>query len=56
MTYRYKEIINLKNQMKVSYNQIIQLFPNGGGGYSVGSKLLSPAVGMISVVTISGLF
>jgi amino acid transporter len=31
-----------------SYNQIIRLFPNGGGGYLVGSKLLSPVVGMIS--------
>lgn len=31
-----------------SYNQIIKLFPNGGGGYLVGSKLLSPSVGMIS--------
>jgi amino acid transporter len=31
-----------------SYNQIIQLFPHGGGGYLVGSKLLSPTVGMIS--------
>jgi amino acid transporter len=31
-----------------SYNQIIRLFPHGGGGYLVGSKLLSPTVGMIS--------
>lgn len=31
-----------------SYNQIIELFPTGGGGYLVGSKLLSPKVGMIS--------
>jgi amino acid transporter len=31
-----------------SYNQIVRLFPNGGGGYLVGSKLLSPTVGMIS--------
>lgn len=31
-----------------SYNQIIKLFPQGGGGYLVGSKLLSPTVGMIS--------
>ena len=31
-----------------SYSQIIKLFPNGGGGYLVGSKLLSPMVGMIS--------
>jgi amino acid transporter len=31
-----------------SYNQIIRLFPHGGGGYLVGSKLLSPTIGMIS--------
>jgi amino acid transporter len=31
-----------------SYNQIVRLFPHGGGGYLVGSKLLSPTVGMIS--------
>jgi amino acid transporter len=31
-----------------SYNQIIKLFPHGGGGYLVGSKLISPTVGMIS--------
>ena len=31
-----------------SYNQIVKLFPHGGGGYLVGSKLLSPTVGMIS--------
>ena len=31
-----------------SYSQIIKLFPQGGGGYLVGSKLISPTVGMIS--------
>lgn len=31
-----------------SYNQIVNLFPHGGGGYLVGSKLLSPTTGMIS--------
>jgi amino acid transporter len=31
-----------------SYNQIVQLFPHGGGGYLVGSKLLSPTTGMVS--------
>lgn len=31
-----------------SYNQIIELFPTGGGGYLVGSKLLSPRTGMVS--------
>lgn len=31
-----------------SYSQIITLFPAGGGGYLVASKLLSPAIGMVS--------
>ena len=31
-----------------SYSQIVELFPTGGGGYLVASKLLSPTVGMIS--------
>jgi amino acid transporter len=31
-----------------SYSQIISLFPTGGGGYLVASKLLSPAAGVIS--------
>jgi len=31
-----------------SYSQIIELFPSGGGGYLVASKLLSPTAGMVS--------
>jgi amino acid transporter len=31
-----------------SYSQIIELFPSGGGGYLVASKLLSPGAGMVS--------
>jgi len=31
-----------------SYSQVVELFPTGGGGYFVASKLLSPWVGMIS--------
>ena len=31
-----------------SYSQTIEVFPNGGGGYIVASKLHSPFVGMIS--------
>jgi hypothetical protein len=31
-----------------SYSQIIALFPSGGGGYLVASKLLSPATGVVS--------
>jgi amino acid transporter len=31
-----------------SYSQIAELFPRGGGGYTVASTLLSPTLGMIS--------
>ncbi|MES2202161.1 MAG: APC family permease, partial [candidate division FCPU426 bacterium] len=31
-----------------SYNQIIELFPNGGGGYVVASKILGRNVGLVS--------
>lgn len=31
-----------------SYAQIIEVFPGGGGGYLVASKLLSPAAGVVS--------
>ncbi len=31
-----------------SYTQIIQLFPGGGGGYLVATRLLSPTAGVIS--------
>ncbi|HEY1847836.1 MAG TPA: APC family permease, partial [Opitutaceae bacterium] len=31
-----------------SYSQIIGLFPTGGGGYLVASKLISPATGVVS--------
>lgn len=34
--------------ISASYSQIIELFPSGGGGYLVASKLLSPKVGMVS--------
>jgi amino acid transporter len=34
--------------ISASYNQIIHLFPAGGGGYLVASKLLSPTIGMVS--------
>jgi len=34
--------------ISTSYSQIIELFPSGGGGYLVASKLLSPSVGMVS--------
>lgn len=34
--------------ISASYSQIIELFPTGGGGYLVASKLLSPKLGMFS--------
>jgi hypothetical protein len=34
--------------ISASYSQIAELFPTGGGGYFVASKLLSPGVGMVS--------
>ena len=34
--------------ISASYNQIIEAFPSGGGGYVVASKLLNPTIGMIS--------
>jgi amino acid transporter len=34
--------------ISASYNQIIEYFPSGGGGYVVASKLLSPVAGLIS--------
>jgi amino acid transporter len=34
--------------ISASYHQIIDLFPTGGGGYLVASKLLAPSVGMVS--------
>jgi amino acid transporter len=34
--------------ISASYAQIIELFPSGGGGYLVASKLLNPNLGMVS--------
>lgn len=34
--------------ISASYSQIVELFPSGGGGYLVASKLLSPSLGMVS--------
>jgi amino acid transporter len=34
--------------ISTSYSQIIRLFPHGGGGYLVASRLISPNVGMVS--------
>ena len=32
----------------VSYSQIVEVFPSGGGGYVVASKLLTPSLGVVS--------
>ena len=37
-----------------SYSQIIALFPTGGGGYLVASKLLSPTAGVVSGSALQG--
>src|SRR5664279_2524487 len=37
-----------------SYSQIIEMFPTGGGGYLVASKLLSPTVGVVSGCALIG--
>jgi len=34
--------------ISIGYNQVIELFPSGGGGYKVASQLLGPYVGLVS--------
>src|SRR6476620_2268158 len=34
--------------ISVGYNQVIELFPSGGGGYKVATQLLGPHFGLIS--------
>src|SRR4029077_12753439 len=34
--------------LSASYSQIIELFPSGGGGYLVATKLLGPVPGVVS--------
>ena len=34
--------------ISVAYNQVIELFPSGGGGYKVATQLLGPYLGLIS--------
>lgn len=34
--------------ISVGYNQVIELFPSGGGGYKVASQLLGPKIGLLS--------
>src|SRR3990167_5801673 len=34
--------------ISIGYNQVIELFPSGGGGYKVASQLLGAHIGLIS--------
>ena len=34
--------------ISLAYNQVIELFPNGGGGYKVASRLLGPYSGLVA--------
>ncbi|MCC7487016.1 MAG: APC family permease [Burkholderiales bacterium] len=34
--------------ISLAYNQVIELFPNGGGGYKVATQLLGPRAGLVS--------
>ncbi|MBV9576870.1 MAG: APC family permease, partial [Gammaproteobacteria bacterium] len=34
--------------ISLGYNQVMELFPSGGGGYKVASKLLHPYIGLVS--------
>lgn len=34
--------------ISLAYNQVIELFPNGGGGYKVATQLIGPRAGLIS--------
>jgi amino acid transporter len=34
--------------ISLAYNQVIELFPNGGGGYKVATQLIGPHAGLVS--------
>ena len=34
--------------ISLAYNQVIELFPSGGGGYKVATKLIGPYTGLVS--------
>src|SRR5476649_1458556 len=34
--------------ISLGYNQVIELFPSGGGGYKIATQLLGPYVGLVS--------
>jgi amino acid transporter len=35
----------------IAYNQVIELFPSGGGGYKVATNLIGPYAGLVSMAT-----
>jgi amino acid transporter len=35
----------------LAYNQVIELFPTGGGGYRVATKLVGPYMGLVSITS-----
>ena len=34
--------------ISLAYNQVIELFPTGGGGYRVATRLIGPRAGLVS--------
>lgn len=38
--------------ISLAYNQVIELFPSGGGGYKVASRLIGPYAGLVSGVAL----
>src|SRR5512140_2915948 len=34
--------------ISLAYNQVIELFPNGGGGYKVATRLVGPYAGLVA--------
>ncbi len=38
--------------ISMAYNQVIELFPSGGGGYKVASRLIGPYAGLVSGVAL----
>src|SRR2546423_3099554 len=40
--------------ISLSYNQVIELFPTGGGGYRVATSLLGPRAGLVSGAALMG--
>ena len=41
--------------ISLAYNQVIELFPTGGGGYRVATSLIGPRAGLVSGAASGGL-